>query len=86
MEFWELTPYEFKLKVEAYQDRIKDEYEEKMAVAYNQAYWTALWMNGKKPDVLDKILGHKKEPKQMTSDDLLAQVKALNAALGGEVV
>ncbi|GIW49207.1 MAG: hypothetical protein KatS3mg079_683 [Caloramator sp.] len=57
----------------------------KIAIAYMTALWTAQWFSKKKPKPLDEILQIKTK-KQMTDEEMLAQVKNLNAIFGGEVV
>lgn len=49
------------------------------------ALWIAQWFSKKKPKPLDEILQIKTK-KQMTDEEMLAQVKNLNAIFGGEVV
>jgi hypothetical protein len=51
-----------------------------------QAYWTAVWMAGKKPDSLDKILGREPVQQEMTDETMLSIVKALNKEAGGAVI
>ena len=65
---------------------MKSEYEERVSIAYANALWVNLWQTKNQPEPLEKILGRKPEPKQMEAEDILSQVKAINAALGGEVV
>lgn len=83
MEFWELTPKEFNLVVEAYQERVKYDYENSVTLAYMTALWTNQWQSKNQPQSLDKILG--KTEKKQTPNDMLSEIMKLNASLGGEV-
>lgn len=49
-----------------------------------QAYLIARWVWAKKIDI-KKILSEKKEKKEMSDEEMLQQVKTLNALFGGEV-
>lgn len=84
MEFWELTPKEFSLVIEAYQERVKYNYENSVTMAYMTALWTNQWQTKNQPQSLDKILG-KKEQKPMEANDILGEIMKINASLGGEV-
>ena len=78
------TPYEANLILQSKQDQQKQEQDERITLAYMQAYWTALWMAGKKPDSLDKILGREPAQQEMTDAQMFSVVKALHkAATGG---
>lgn len=63
----------------------EEETKEKIAIAYMTALWTAQWFSKKKPKPLDEIL-QLKVRKEMTDEEMLTQVKNLNAIFGGEVV
>ncbi len=82
-DFWELTPYEFSIVMDGYTERIKAEQEERIALSYVTALWTAQWFSKRRPPKLNEII--KKETKKMTDDQMLNAVKALNIALNGEV-
>ena len=82
-EFYEATPFEFSLFASAYYKQKNEDQEARITLAYNHAYWVALWNNGKKPESLEKILN--KAPEEMGDEDMFKQIKALNAAMGGEV-
>lgn len=84
-EFWEITPYEISLIIKAKNQAKEEETKEKIAVAYMTALWTAQWFSKKKPKPLDEIL-QIKHKKQMSDEEMLAQVRNLNAIFGGEVV
>lgn len=87
-EFWELTPYEFNLKVKSYYRKKKEELRKKITLEYLNAKWTIQWLGKRSqhPRPLSEILDSlDKEKKIMTDEEMLAQVKVLNAFFGGEV-
>jgi hypothetical protein len=79
LTFWELTPYEFSLKVKAYSKKIKQEQEEKLVLTY----LGAAWQRSKKMPSLKQVLGKQETNKQMTPEEMLRKVIALNKAFGG---
>lgn len=86
LEFWELTPYELFLLIEAHKQKTEQETEEKITLAYINAFWTAQFAVGKKkPPSLDKILNKKAKPKKMSPEEMLAEVKRLNVMFGGNI-
>lgn len=83
-----MTPYELTLFVDAHNERMKQkteqmEMEQELHLTY--AWLTAYWHRVKKMPSLKEIL--KKEPakKKMTNEEMLNEVKKLNAAFGGTV-
>ncbi len=94
-EFWEMTPAELNIYAETYAEKQKEEFKEKVALAYWNALWTIQWL-GKKtqhPKPLDKILNsfdkqkeQKQDKKGMSPEQMLAQVKLLNKLFGGKVI
>lgn len=87
-EFWEITPHEFSLQVEAYSNKKVEESKEKITLAYVNALWTIQWLGDKKsqPKPLNEILGIKPEKKVMTDEQMLQKAKQLNAIFGGETI
>lgn len=85
LEFWELTPYEFFLKVEAYGIERERDREDKITQAWLNARWTIQWLGKKSqhPPSLNELLN--KKSKTMSSDDMLNEVKRLNAMFGGKI-
>lgn len=77
------TRYEANLILQAKQDQQKQEQDERITLAYMQAYWTAVWMCGKKPEPLDKILGREPVQQEMTDAQMFSVVKALHNAMAG---
>jgi hypothetical protein len=83
LEFWEITPYEFSLKVNTYIEKMKHEHEEKV---------TLVWLGEnlhrhKKLPSLDKLLGKNQQPNQpMTDKAMFNVVMELNKALGGTTI
>ena len=80
--FWELTPRELTVLVDAYEIEEKLQHEKDMAVAYLTAYWHRV----KKMPSLKEVLGIKKPAKRtQTPEEMLETVKRLNEAFGGTV-
>lgn len=50
-----------------------------------QAYMTAAWQRSKKMPKLSEVLKKVKPKKPMTSEQMLDEIKKLNAAFGGTV-
>jgi hypothetical protein len=90
-DFWELTPYELTIAVRGFYKRIEREAEE-FKVKYKQlqkdmfmqAFLISRWVRQKKVDI-EKLLDDEPEKKEMTDEEMLAQVKIWNQMLGGEV-
>jgi hypothetical protein len=70
-----MTPYEEQL----YAEYSRKREEEKLTLL-----WLAEWLHRtEEPPTLNEFIGKKEEPKEMTSDEMLANVMQLNAAMGG---
>lgn len=83
LTFWQLTPGELSILVEAYNERKQSEHEEKLVVAYLTAYWHRV---KKMPSINDVIA--KKPVKRngpQTPEEMLEEIKRINLALGGTV-
>lgn len=79
-----MTPKILNYYLSAYTKREKEKSKEKITLAYINAMWTAQWFSKNKPKKLEEIL--KDKPKvSMTDEEMLKQVKMLNAMFGGEV-
>ncbi|MFS1519678.1 hypothetical protein V1503_24950 [Bacillus sp. SCS-151] len=64
-----------------YNEKRKLEEEEKITFAYLSAHWQRV----KKLPSFKQVLGkQQQQPQKMTPEQMLAKVKQLNAALGGE--
>ena len=74
-----MTPYQLSLCVKDYNEQKKAVSEEKLILTYLGAYWTRV----KRMPNLKKLLGVEPTKKKMTPEEILAEVKALNASLGG---
>ena len=93
-EFYKMTPKEFYVYVDGFNRRkeievedykIKFELEQKALI--HQAYLISRWVWTKNLPI-EKILnelGTSEDKKEMTDEQMLAQVKVLNALFGGEV-
>lgn len=75
-----MTPREFFIYVEAFNKR--KELEDKNLVY--QAYLISRWVWQKNINI-EKILETKQEKREMTDEQMLAQVKMLNSLFGGTV-
>lgn len=87
-EFWDMTPYELNLTANTYYEKQKQEYKDKVELAYVNAMWTIQWLGkrSQQPKPLNKILDDLyKEKKVMTDEEMLTQVKMLNSMFGGEI-
>lgn len=80
LEFWELTPFEFELYVNSYTEKNKQDQEDKLVMTWLGAYWQRV----EKMPSLKKVLG--KENKQPTAEEMLEEIKKMNASIGGKVV
>jgi len=88
-EYDEMTPYELSVYIEAQADKRKQEEEQAISIAYIQSRWTIQWLGKPKdhPEPLHKILNRPAEvKKEQTPEEMLAVLKTLNAALGGDVI
>lgn len=81
LEFWEMTPFELNIVITARADRLKQEQEDRIVAAYLSAYWQRV----KKLPSLKSILEENKPKKPQTAEDMLEEIKRLNAAMGGTV-
>lgn len=86
-EFWDMTLDELNLYARIYVDKQKQEFKDKVTLAYQNAMWTIQWLSKNKPEPLSKILDNLyKEKKEMTDEQMLQQVKMLNKLFGGEEI
>jgi hypothetical protein len=71
-----MTPYELEL----YGDIFEEKREEKLILV-----WLAEWLHRtEEPPSLNEFIGKKEEEtKEMTADEMLANVMQINAAMGG---
>lgn len=79
-EFWEITPKELIIKLEAYKIKMKREEDSNIYNAYLAAYWQRI---KRMPNIKD-VLNPKKESKP-SNEEMLQEVKRINALLGGGV-
>ena len=82
LDFWEITPYEFNLVINAYAEN-KKEHEDEMIT---QAYLTAYLQRVKKMPQLKTLIKSTQPKKVMTDDEMMKQVMKFNAMLGGEII
>lgn len=74
-----MTPYELNLHIEAYNECMKFEQEERITAAYLTALWGRVRKMPKLKDVLKR-----QQTKSQTPEQMLAKIRAMNAAMGGE--
>lgn len=77
-----MTPRELNIYIQEYNARKQQEAEEAIITAYLTAYYARV----KRMPSLNDILNKLRPSKPKSDEDLLAQIKAINAALGGEIV
>lgn len=75
-----MTPYELNLHILEYNERKQQESEDKLVIAYMTAYLHRVKRMPSLKELVEKI----KPKKPLTDDQMLAQIKAINAAMGGE--
>lgn len=85
-EFWKLTLAEFLIMSEGYQRKQIDRAKEIIVLSWNIANFTNAKELPKLDELLDRIDNNSKPKQEQTDDDMLAMVKILNSAYGGEVV
>lgn len=91
-EFWTITPAELNIAVRSFNKRKEIEAEdyafkfknEQKALIY-QAFLISRWVWQKRINI-KKILNEDKPNRQMSDEELLASVKALNKFFSGEVI
>ena len=89
-DFWKMTPKELSIYARAHSARIerdyKQQYQMSIVTAALTAQWAARSIWGKRinPDKLLNALTPEEPQKTMTDGDMLAQVKALHARMGGK--
>jgi hypothetical protein len=76
-----MTPFELNIVITARADRMKQKQEDRIVAAYLSAYWQRV----KKLPSLKSILEENKPKKPQTVEDMLEEIKRLNAAMGGTV-
>lgn len=75
-----MTPHELNLHIEAYSERLRQEQNDGITLAYLGAYWNRV----KRMPGLNNILGKTEKKIEQTPEQMLAAVKAMHAAMGGE--
>lgn len=80
-----MTPHQLNLVINEYSRQQQESYEEKISLAYIQAFWTYQWFTKQHPEPLEKILGKDNDnsTKEMTDEEMLQRIKELHMTLGG---
>lgn len=73
--------------IKTYVKKKEEESKERLTLAYLNSLWTIQWLGKKSnhPKPLKEILESNTSKEPMTDEQMLAQVKMLNAVFGGEV-
>jgi hypothetical protein len=74
-----MTPHELYLYAQVFNEKHKQEIEDRIALTY----LGAAWQRSEKLPSLESILNKQEEKKKMTNEEMLEEVKKLNAAFGG---
>ncbi len=85
-DFWDMTPAELYIYAEAYGDRRRAENVERQQLDALQAYLISQWVWQKRINIkkiLADIASGAKQKEEMTDEQMLRRVKALNAMFGG---
>lgn len=86
-----MTPYELLLAIKAFEKKLRYEEEQRIIQAYLTAYWQRVERLKPLKKILDELNMTQPDKtavkkKQMSSEEMLKVVVALNAQLGGEIV
>ena len=79
-EFWQITPGELMIAATSFSKRQENKSKEDIFIAYLISRW--VWA---KHINIERILNESTKKSEMTDDEMLEKVKALNALFGGEV-
>lgn len=79
-----MTPKQLRLRIRAYSDEYQIKIKNEQRLLTIQAYQLSRWVWEKKLDI-NKILDIDKPKQTMTDEQMLTQIKALNAMFGGVV-
>lgn len=81
-EFWQMTPFEFEIAKKAYNKQNIDKYNSNMTTAYYSAYFNR---TDKMQKLEDYIIKEEQPLEEMSDEQLMNQIKMLNAMLGGTI-
>lgn len=81
-QFDSMTPREFSSVVDAYNRKTEDEQEQRLHEMYISALLISSFVWAKKPPTYEQLFG-KLRQKEMTDEQMLRKVEALNAMFGG---
>lgn len=79
-----MTPYQLRLHAEVFNEKKKLEDEEKLRLTYLNSLWTSRFVWQKTVKSFDEFMGTTKK-KEMTAEEMLNEIKKLNASFGGTV-
>lgn len=75
-----MTPHELNLFIHSYNNKMQADSDERLILAYSTAFWQRV---KKMPDLKKLLQKDKKKLKPQTPEQMLEEVKKLNAAFGG---
>ena len=81
-QFDSMTPREFSSVVDAYNRKTEDEQEQRLHEMYISALLISRFVWAQKPPTYEQLFG-KLRQKEMTDEQMLRKVEALNAMFGG---
>lgn len=79
-EFWEMTPFEINAVVDAYIEKEKQH----MEIVKSQSWLTAALSRTEKMPSYSEFIGKTKKTEPQSAEQMLATVKMIHAALGGD--
>jgi hypothetical protein len=79
-DFNDMTPLEFRIHIKVYNEKLKQESKDRLA----QAYLGAAWQRAKKLPNFKKLFEMNEPKKEMSDEEMLRVVMALNKAFGGD--
>lgn len=79
-EFWEMTAFEVNAVVDAYIAKEK----QRIEMVLSQSWLTAALVRTEKMPSFKEFINKAEKPQEQTAEQMLATVKMLHAALGGD--
>jgi hypothetical protein len=76
-----MTPYELNIHAEIFEEKQKFEQDERLTLVWMGEYFHRV----EKLPTLKEVLGKKEESKEMSADEMLANVMRIHSALDGKV-
>lgn len=87
LEFWELTPSELAVMTKAYYQKLIDDNNQQISIAYITAYLHRVERMPKLTSLLNKVnVAADLKPEPSSMEKMFAQVQSLNTAMGGTTI